>query len=275
VSNETFFSYRGFRWLWANAALVIVLTVIYYWHDPIGVPNGGTWYGYTLGGIATAGILFLMWYGIRKRSYFSSSTTLKGCLSAHVWHGLALALIVPLHAGFQFGWNVHTLAYLVMMLVIASGVWGAINYGHLAPDIQSHRGGGTVKNLVEQIHIAEQNIDALSSSRSDRFVAFQRSLDMPFAPKFWPMITGAAGGGSALDAAKVGTLIADLPPEETDDAVKLVKLIDRKRALVGQVQREVRTVALLKMWLYLHLPLSFALLAALAVHIFSVFFFRG
>jgi hypothetical protein len=70
-------------------------------------------------------------------------------------------------------------------------------------------------------------------------------------------------------------LIAELPPEEKEEGVKLVKLIERKRALIAQVHREVRTIAMLKLWLYLHLPLSFALLAALAIHIFSVFYFRG
>ena len=275
MSNETFFSYRGYRWFWANVGLVALLTLIYYWNDPLGVPSGGTVFGYTVGAIATAGILYLMWYGIRKRSYHSHTTTLKGCLSAHVWHGLALSFIVPLHAGFQFGWNVHTLAYVIMMLVIASGLWGAVNYGSLAPNIQSHRGGGTVKNLVEQIHIAEQNIEALGSSRSDHFIAFGKSIDAPFRPSFWPMVLGASGGGSPLNANKVGTLIAELPPEEKEEGVKLVKLIERKRALIAQVHREVRTIAMLKLWLYIHLPLSLALVAALAVHIFSVFFFRG
>ncbi len=35
---------------------------------------------------------------------------------------------MTLHAGFQFGWNVHTLAYALMCLVVASGVVGTVLY---------------------------------------------------------------------------------------------------------------------------------------------------
>ena len=43
--------------------------------------------------------------------------------------GLSLIVVATLHTGFHFSWNVHTLAYGLMMLVIASGavgVWAAL-----------------------------------------------------------------------------------------------------------------------------------------------------
>ena len=42
--------------------------------------------------------------------------------------GLSLIVIVTLHTGFQFGWNVHTLAYGLMLLVIVSGIFGIVVY---------------------------------------------------------------------------------------------------------------------------------------------------
>ncbi len=100
---ETFFNYRNYRWLWINIIVLGFLVAIYVHDTPIGGRNGGTAVGYVYGSLATAGILYLMWFGIRKRSYSAKYTTLKGCLSAHVWLGIALSIIVPLHAGFHFG----------------------------------------------------------------------------------------------------------------------------------------------------------------------------
>ena len=39
--------------------------------------------------------------------------------------------MATLHAAFQVGWNVHTLAYVLMLLVIASGIYGVVNYARL------------------------------------------------------------------------------------------------------------------------------------------------
>ena len=47
----------------------------------------------------------------------------------------------------------------------------------------------------------------------------------------------------------------------------------RKSALIDRVRRHLRYRALLEVWLYGHVPLSFALLAALIAHVVSVFYF--
>ncbi|HWT14181.1 MAG TPA: hypothetical protein VN581_00235, partial [Patescibacteria group bacterium] len=119
--HDSILDYRGFRYLWTALILSIGSIVAYLWHDPIGVPNGGSWLGYTLGTIGALLILWLLWFGVRKRRYSGASGSVRGWLSAHVYLGTTLILIAFLHAGFQVGWNIHTLALVLMLLVIFSG----------------------------------------------------------------------------------------------------------------------------------------------------------
>ena len=50
-------------------------------------------------------------------------------------------------------------------------------------------------------------------------------------------------------------------------------LIGRKEQLLKQLRRDMQLKAIMDIWLYVHVPLSFALLASLVVHIVSVFFY--
>ena len=270
--GETFFNYKKFRWMWLNLAFLLLLCSIYAFHSPVGGHYGGTFYGYTLGIIATAAIIYLMWYGMRKRSYYSKKTTLKGWLAAHVWLGLSMLLIVPLHAGFSMEANVHTLAYVLMVIVILSGIWGAVSYQTLAPQIESHRGGGTLKNLVEQFHIFSQNISSLCSAKSDVLLHLRHKVEVEMPSSLPKLIFCAIEEGP--EEGEIMKMISSLSEAEREDGLHLIKLSEKKRELAFQIQREIRLSAKLKLWLLFHLPVSFALLVAVAIHIFAVLFYR-
>ena len=91
-------------------------------------PAGDTVLGYTLGGIAGALVLFLMSYGIRRRSFHARAGATKRWLSMHVYLGMCVLLVATLHSGLQFGCNVHTLAYGLLCVVVLSGCWGVYAY---------------------------------------------------------------------------------------------------------------------------------------------------
>lgn len=270
MSSETFVNYREFRWLWINLALLTALLVIYYFDAPLGGSNGGTVLGYSYGVLATLGIGYLMWFGIRKRAYYSSKSTLKGCLGAHIWLGIALSIIVPLHCGFSFGWNVHTLAYGLMLLTIITGVWGAILYLRLPPYIHSHRGRGNIVSLLEQLATLANDVGNLVNKRSDALVQIVNRFDIP--SKFTVLSCIFSPDLSPIKPEQAGELLGKLPPDEQDIGVKLMSLLSRRMQLANQVREETRTLAWLKIWLYFHLLISFGLCAAVLIHIFSVFF---
>jgi len=54
---------------------------------------------------------------------------------------------------------------------------------------------------------------------------------------------------------------------------RLLQISGDKAVLLRRLQRDIQLQGLLQAWLYLHLPLSFAMLAALVVHVFSVFYY--
>ena len=104
--------------------------------------NGGSWYGYLLGTIGALLILWLTLLGVRKRAMTRRRWSLKAWTSAHVYLGLSLIVIGTLHTGFQFGWNVHTLAYALMMLVERYGrrARGLVLFWHrLEPSVDGKR----------------------------------------------------------------------------------------------------------------------------------------
>jgi len=65
-----------------------------------------------------------------------------------------------------------------------------------------------------------------------------------------------------------------VPTAEHDDALALIGLLDQRSDLARRLIEQARVKALLKVWLYIHVPVSIALCVALAIHILSVFFLR-
>lgn len=270
--SETFLNYRHSRWLWINLGFLVLLSVVYCVDTPLGGKSGSTWIGYIYGFIAAAGIVYLMWYGMRKRAYASSSTTLKGCLSAHVWLGVSLAFIVPLHSGFQFGLNIHTLAYVLMLVVILSGIYGAVNYTRLAPLIAAHRGGGHAPLLLEHIQRLSTEISSVSSLKSDTFQKLVRAADFELTPGVWRCMRRLLV--PELKKSAVSELLAQLSGEEHEAALKALSLITRKRELAEKLQDDIRTLAKLKLWLWIHLPVSLAMFVCVLAHVLIIFMYR-
>ena len=271
MQQDTFISYRGYRWLIVTVLALLLSLVMYLLNDPIGGRNGGTVLGYTYGTLATIGILWLMAYGLRKRAYSSAIGSVQGWLSAHVWIGIGLLFFVPLHAGFSFGWNVHTLAYVLMVVTIVTGIWGMVNYTTLASRIESHRGGIKSTQVLEQLQALSADIKGMCQEKSDAFVACAQKFDVSFSPSFVSLLQKQKFAN--VDQKVVADVLSNIPEGERDEALRLVSLIDQKCDLTSSLMEEARIKALLRLWLFVHVPVSFALCGALSIHILSVFFF--
>lgn len=313
MQTTGFLAYRNYRYLKVAALLTVAALLAYWFARPVGgAAYGGTWFGYVLGIASALIVLIHLWYGVRKRrppraperrwterrklesgaeqdaagarkherrthsakDDWRFGASLQGWLSAHVYLGVALLVLTSLHSGWRLGWNVHTLAYVLVLLVVASGLYGVHAYVRYPRLITQNSGEDAIGDVL--LRIAE--LDEL---------ARLRALGLPDEVNtlVWRARTETRLGGSFLEQLGGGQ---DYCP--TDLAVARVRelgkvLVDgdqpalmrdlyavlvQKQHLVEQARNEIRLNARMRFWLYLHAPLSIALLAALLAHVLSI-----
>lgn len=276
TAHEGFLRHRNFRWLKIGFVLAVAAIVGYALIDVRPRHNGGTWYGYTLGTIGVLMILWLTMLGVRKRAMTRGSWSLKGWTSAHVYLGLALIVIGTLHTGFQFGWNVHTLAYALMMVVILSGIYGIVVYSTLPDEMSDNRSSMTRAQMLDSVTKLDRQLQVAAQPlrHEDTQIVTQSLQEDVFRAGLFRRLSGSdAKCRNARALAELRDRLATATGPEEDTLRGVVQLMDRKAAALARIRAAMRIRALLEVWLYIHVPTTFALIAALIVHIVSVFFY--
>jgi hypothetical protein len=296
--QDSFLTYSRYRYLWVTLFLVVASIIAYALHEPVDGPNGGSWLGYTLGTIGALLIIWLMLFGYRKRTYNNTMGNVRGWLSAHVYLGTSLIVVATLHAGFQIGWNIHTLAYALMMIVIFSGFFGIYAYLRYPTMMSRNRSSASRDAMLEEI--AELDDEALKLSdglgEKTHAIVIRSIQNTKLGGGVWSQLTAHDGSGAALEKTKqiledmekeqekpqtqdmptmfaMVDFLAEAGGEKSEDTRQLMDVLSRKKALASRVAQDIQFQALMEIWLYFHVPLTFALLAALTAHIVSVFYY--
>lgn len=276
VLHDGFLRHKNFRWLKIALSLSAIAIVAYLFIDVTPRHNGGSWYGYALGALATLLILWLTALGLRKRAMTRGRWSLKAWTSAHVYLGLSLIVISTLHTGFQLGWNVHTLAWVLMMVVVISGILGIVFYSIVPAALSNNREEMTQPQMLDALRsIDRQLFDAAQPLAHHQAELVQMSLDQnPFGGGLLRRLSGSYPNCATRAAQAAIRRETAYHPNMGDDPVERVDaLLVRKEAILARVRRHLRLKALLEIWLYVHVPVTFALIAALSAHIVSVFFY--
>ena len=285
----SFLAFRKRLYLWLALGLTLISALAYLLHNPQESPNGGTLLGYSLGTLGTLIIILLTWFGVRKRRYTSTNGTLQGWLSAHVYFGIALFVIVLLHAGFQIGWNVHTLAFVLMTLVIVSGLYGVYVYMKHPQRLSENRDGSSRSELFDQLEDIDRRSRRVADDLPEEYRDFvlsgiqrtelggsllqrlksedQSRIQLPGHPE----LVENRGQEAAMDWLAEQQSRADAASAAT--IAELSALLRNKRKLLRQITEDLRLQAGIEVWLYLHVPLTAALLTALLAHILTVFLY--
>ncbi|HXQ51642.1 MAG TPA: hypothetical protein VN802_11155 [Stellaceae bacterium] len=274
--HTSFFRYRNYFYLKIATVAVIVSIALYYVDVPYGERYGGTWAGYILGTAGALLILWLMWFGYRKRSYRVNQGKLEAWLSAHVYLGGALLAIATLHTGWHIGWNIHTAAYLLMCAVIFSGFFGIFCYLRYPTLITDNRGGNTMPQILVRIAVIndELRMGAMTIDDATAKLVTEAVERTEIGGSGWRQMSGTYPN-CATDKALVGVndIASRSSLEQQATYRQVLVLLNEKKTLLARARRDVSYKAMMDVWLYFHVPLSFALLAALTAHVVSVFFY--
>lgn len=309
MQTTTLLEYRNYRDLKASLLLMAIAILAYALHHPEIGPYGGTWLGYTLGGIGAAIILVLLWFGIYKRripaqrerrkvrDHSSSSiplphrpdrrtnqpshsrhqaSTRQGWLSAHVYFGLSLIIIITLHTGFDFGWNVHTLAYGLMLSVIITGLYGVYGYILFPRQITENLGGETLDTLLQKISKLNEQAMSLANQLPQEIgevvrMAFEETIIGGGALE--QLIPNRLRCPTSIAVKKLHELGKNLDAPQSRMHRELYSTMLKKEVLVNRARRDISLRARLDLWLYFHVPLAIALVAAVMAHVLSIFFY--
>lgn len=268
--------FKNFLYLKIASILVGICLLAYVFHEPLGKPNGGSWLGYTLGVVSLILIIWLAWYGIRKRRYGSGKLVLEDWASAHVYLGIALLIIATLHSGFQFGFNVHTLSYVFMIIVISSGLFGLYAYIRYPKLRTINRGEATVGDVWELVASMSSECLSISQNLNDEVYSLVEDADKNtvLGGSLLKQLSGVDNNCSSTNALnKIRELAKNFSGDESDSARKLVTVMARKVELLNRIRRDIKYKAWLDVWLYVHVPFTIALIVSLVIHILVVFLY--
>lgn len=282
MKHQGFLEYRHLRYLKLAGWVCALPSAFYIWHrlhifnSPGKLGYGGTWPGYFLGTAAALLMVWLAWLGIRKRSYKSSSST-QAWLSAHVYLGCAVVVLASLHSGFELGWNTHSLAYLLMWIVVSSGIYGVVVFSRVPSRLTEVMGDTTLSSLMLQIQDIDTEAQRLALTLPDQYNAL--ILDAAQSTRLQGTALQNLLGTTAKDCptvqaiAIIERLNKSLNPASARSGREIYGLMIRRNGLVERVRDVHRLTAKLRLWLMLHVPMSIALLVAVVAHIVSVFIY--
>jgi hypothetical protein len=266
----------GPLWRVIFVVLLVSTSASYYYYSQREFPHGGSPWGLAYGFAGTALILLLAFFGIRKRWYRSRFGTLEQWLQSHIYLGVLVLVILFFHTGGRFTDKVAVGTFVLVAIVVLSGIVGAILYvtvPRLLTEVESNL---SVEEISDQLNQLARSMARIASGRS---AAFQRIYDeslrqtQPGALAGWRLLLSRLGRRRQSEPADWGRLIGLVPREEQEELRQMLVISRQRRELLLRLVFQQRYKNVLEFWLYIHVPFTIALLVMAAVHVFAVFYY--
>ncbi|MGI9290013.1 MAG: hypothetical protein ACR2QG_01905, partial [Gammaproteobacteria bacterium] len=183
---------------------------------------------------------------------------------------------------------------LLMFIVIFSGFYGMYAYLTLPRQAADNRKGVSPSAMFGELAgIDESCLQQARSCGPTTELAIRSSIEKTAlgggvldqllardASTFVNAMDEEAGNKPESNRNQVAVLefLANAAPHarnevEAEAISQLVPLVARRQALLQRMRREVQIRGMLKIWLFIHVPVTVALLIALLVHIIVVFWY--
>jgi hypothetical protein len=265
----------GPLWRTIFAVLLIGTSASYYYYAQREFPHGGSTWGLGYGIAGTALILLLAFFGIRKRWYRSTFGTLEQWLQSHIYLGVLVLIVLLFHTGGRFNDKIAVTTLVLVAIVVASGIVGAILYvtvPRLLTEVESNL---TVDEISEQLNQLARSMARIASGRS---APFQRIYDellrqtQPRGLAGWRLLISRLGRKRQQESDWT-RLIALVPKEEQEELRQMLVVSRQRRELLLRLIFQQRYKNVLEFWLYIHVPFTIALLVFTVVHVVAVFYY--
>jgi hypothetical protein len=277
------------KWLIASVIILGVSTFVYIAYaasSPAG-PTGGSATGLTFGIVGFGFMIFAGLLAARKKVAIWRLGRAQAWLRGHLWLGLLSLPMMFFHAGFQFGGVLTKVLMILLITVVASGLFGAA-LQHYMPRLMTSE--VPMETIFEQIdHVREQLVAeadalvdgicgptqiedvALSGGGAVAVATAAPAAVLPlrdfYTRQLRPFLLHEPLRHLSLSDRTDSSRIFDglrtvLPSDAQDVTRKLEEICEEER----QLRRQVRMHHWLHGWLLLHVPLSLALLLLGCIH---------
>jgi len=252
-------------WLWISSTILAVALLLYvFFRTPRALGSQG---GTPLGlGFGIAGFTFMIFAGLlgaRKKVPVWRVGRAQTWMRGHLWLGLLALPLILFHGGFHLGGALTSALMVLLIVVVASGIFGAV-LQHYLPTVMTRE--LPLETIYEQIDSVRAQ---LLAEADERVAAIESAAPLAefYSRRLRPYLENPsareqplAGADQAQAAfAQLRTLV---PPELHETLGDLENICEEERQLTRQVQLH----HWLHAWLLLHVPLSLALLLLGAAH---------
>src|SRR3979490_546936 len=144
------------KWLAASLLLFGASMLLYgiFRVPPSGAPMGGTAVGLTFGSTGLAFMIFAALLGARKKVPVWRVGRAQTWMRGHLWLGLLSLPLIVFHSGFRYGHGLAAVLMTLLILVVASGVFGAA-LQHYMPRVMTRE--VAMETIYEEIeHVRAQ-----------------------------------------------------------------------------------------------------------------------
>jgi hypothetical protein len=278
-------------WLIASLVTLGVATAVYipYAKNSIMGPRGGSAIGLGFGILGSAFMIFSGLLAARKKVEVWRLGRAQSWMRGHLWLGLLSLPMILFHGGFRSGGPLTAVLMVLLILVVASGLFGAALQHYLPRVMTSEVPFETIFEQIDHVRaeLLEEADELIARASAPlKLVAATPSGDLAatadsilsaeetsrplrdfYAREMRPFLEDHRQQNQPLaDEEKARGIFEGLrrllPAGMHETTMSLEEICDEER----QLRRQVRLHHLLHGWLMLHVPLSFALLILGCAH---------
>ena len=269
------------RWLGVSLGAAAIAGVAYvpYARGALNGPSGGSWVGLTYGVAGTGLLVYAALLGARKRVPTWRVGRAQTWLKGHIWLGLLSFILILLHGGFALGGPLTTVLMILFALIVASGIVGLLLQQILPRSMTSQVPLETIfeqiDHVITQLCAEADHAVAIACGEAardrkrqpDPALEGSERLKELYHRDVRPLLSSARVRGGALTTLSrreaLFSHLRTLLPQPVHEAVDELEAICEERRQL-EVQR--RLHQWLHGWLFVHVPLSIALLVLTAAH---------